>query len=101
MAVKEVSTRSFSYGVRGWGGGGEAGGVWRVAPEEYDDPPPLFIRNFFGMVPLYPKIIEMTHPPQKKKWKKIKLWLLSLDQIEVLNGHKLRTDGWLCKGVCL
>ena len=30
----------------------------------------------------------MTPPPQKKNEKKIKFWLLRLDQIEVLNGHK-------------
>ena len=56
---------------------------------------PLFIRNSFW-VPPAPWI-------KKKKTKKVKLGLLNLNQIEVLNGHKLRTDdglySWSCNGV--
>ena len=40
--------RSFFYGVVG------AGGSWRKAPVEYDDPP-LFIRKFLGCPPFFPK----------------------------------------------
>ena len=39
MAIKEVSARSFSY-VVGCGGGGGAGGIWQVAPENF-----LNVRN--------------------------------------------------------
>ena len=43
-----------------------------LQPVVSNDPPPppiLFIRNFLGVPPLYPKLIEMTPPlsPQKKK----------------------------------
>ena len=49
---------------------GRVGGIWRVAPVEYDDPP--FIRIFSDGNPLYPKVIEMSPSPRPLKKKKKK-----------------------------
>ena len=45
-----------------------AGGIRRVAPVVYDDPP--LHKKFLGAPPLHPKLIEMTLPPKKKEKRK-------------------------------
>ena len=68
--------RSFLMGD-GWG----AGGIRRVAPVVYDDPPPLFLRSFLGAPPPPTNVSLIyrddpspppTPPPQRKKRKEKK-----------------------------
>ena len=75
---RHIGDHFFFYIIIGEGG---AGGIWRVAPAELDDPPFLIIK-FFGFLPLYPKLIEMTPPPSlpKKKEKKNRKWLTQRNQ---------------------
>ena len=96
------------YGVVG------AGGIWRKAPVEYDDPPPLH-QKIFTVPPFFPKIIEMTPPPSKKKTNKqnktknektekerFLFLFVNVDTFFIeFNSWKKNTNIWRIKGVAI